>query len=720
MEAETQRKVEETAAMEVDTQRKVSETAAMEVDTQRKVSETAAMEVDTQRKVSETAAMEVDTQRKVSETAAMEVDTQRKVSETVVSADTHRKVSETVVSADTHRKVSETVMDILTKCNTEVATEFTVLDAASKRLDLSDSRCRQFVKNTVHSYLNPIATHKKPVPEELEIHNDDDSEAVICQLSTNSKVTVGNLKGMPLVSIREYDLKEGKLLPTVEGISFTPEQWSTFKNNIPAIEEAIKELERRPGSGHSGWKYAEVSSSAADVPVEPASIKHVPIELVPIEIVRFDGKNYQVWAEQIELLLKQLKINHVLTDACARKISKAKATEKRWVNDDDSTCRRNILCHLSDSLFNKYANGKMSAKELWEELKRVYLTEEYGTKTSLMKKYIEFQMVDEKAVADQIQELNDIADSIVAAGMQMDENFRVSVIISKLPLSWKNVCIKLMCEEQLPFRMLMKHITIEEESRNGVKQVVQPDSQGGNIWADIKQSQGFRKYLPNVCHICGEKGHTYRKCAKLPRFDGKKKYHLWAEQMELLLKQMNIIYVLTEPCPTATLVKNDASAGENSKAKAAEKKWVNDDLMCRCYILGHLSDSLFNKYANRKMRAKELWEELKYVYFTEEYGTKRSLVKKYIEFQMVDEKAVAGQIQELNDIADSIVAAGMQIDENFQVSVIVSKLPLSWKDLCIKLKSQEYIPLKMLMDCIKMEEKSRNGVKQDGELHLKM
>src|SRR4051812_39557242 len=99
-------------------------------------------------------------------------------------------------------------------------------------------------------------------------------------------------------------------------------------------------IQCRPG--HSGWK---------NVPVQPVPIEPVPIEIVPIEIVRFDGKNYQVWAEQVELLLKQLKIDYVLTEPCpdatlgeinlsAGEISKAKAAEKEWVNDD-LVCLRN-------------------------------------------------------------------------------------------------------------------------------------------------------------------------------------------------------------------------------------------------------------------------------------------------------------------------------------------------------------------------------------------
>ncbi|XP_050916934.1 uncharacterized protein LOC127132104 [Lathyrus oleraceus] len=466
---------------------------------------------------------------------------------------------------ETRRKVEDMVLDILKKSNIEETTEFTVRVAASERLgiDLSDSLSKQFVRTIIESYLISIATDDKPEePPQVSteavnvIHNEppqqcnnvvgvkrknDDSEHVICQLSTKRNVTVRDFKGTPMVSIREFYLKDGKQKPTTKGISLPSEQWSNFKNSVPAIEEAITKLEGRIRSGHNGWKNGEVSSSVADVPVEPVpiepvSIKPVPIELVPIEIVRFDGKNYQVWAEQIELLLKQLKINYVLTERCpnamlgennasAGEISITKAAEKRWANDD-LMCRRNILSHLSDTLFNKYANRIMSAKELWEELKYVYLFEEYGTKRSKVKKYIEFQMVDEKEVADQIEELNRIADSIAAAGMRIEENFHVSVIISKLPRSWKDFCIKLMCEEHLPFWMLMERITIEEESRNGVKQVGEPpsdnvrlhhDNKGGIKGSDIKPQPGFpRKFEPNgknkTCYICGQKGHISKNC----------------------------------------------------------------------------------------------------------------------------------------------------------------------------------------------------------------
>ncbi|XP_058742595.1 RNA polymerase II transcriptional coactivator KELP-like [Vicia villosa] len=268
-----------------------------------------------------------------------------------MDAETSRKpLIPSTMNAKTRRKIEEMVMDLLTKAELEKATEFTIRLAASERLgiDLSDSHSRKFVRNIVDSYLISIAKNKKLPQVSTEAVNEppvagvtrknDDSELVICELSSKRKVTVGDYEGRTMVSIREYYVKDGKQLPTTKGMSLSSQQWSTFKNSVPAIEEAITELEGRlrRRSGHSGWKNVPVQP----VPIEPASIEPVPIEIVPIEIVRFDGKNYQVWAEQVELLLKQLKIDYVLTEPCpnatlgendasAGEISKAKGMGKR-------------------------------------------------------------------------------------------------------------------------------------------------------------------------------------------------------------------------------------------------------------------------------------------------------------------------------------------------------------------------------------------------------
>ncbi|KAI9073224.1 hypothetical protein K1719_044833 [Acacia pycnantha] len=495
------------------------------------------------------------------------------------------------MESETRRKIEETVLDVLKNSNIDEATEFTVRLAASERLgmDLSASEHKLLVRGIVESYLLAIAEQEygrvpasePSAPQETRVvvqceqeakpnkEVTEDSEHIICQLSNKRNVAVHDFRGKKLVSIRDYYVKDGKQLPSAKGISLPSEQWSAFKKNVPAIEEAIAKMEAKMGFKVHGKQNGDVLNAThgkqngdllnptlgkqnGDV-LNPTLSKHkgdvldliidaAPPEPVPIEIGRFDGKNYHVWIQQMELLLKQLKIAYVLTELCpnatpgphssAKEVAEARAAEKRWVNDD-FLCRRNILCYLSDHLFSQYANRKMTAKELWEELKQVYLYEEFGTKRSQVKKYIEFEFVEEKSIYEQAQDLNTIADSVVSSGMMIEENFHVSAIISKLPPSWKDVCIKLMREEYLPFWMLMERLRSEEESRNQVKRGGGEGEPSRNNNTGHHEARKFvqrgtdtslsssthgRKNRPDTndkstaCDVCGKKGHLSRNC----------------------------------------------------------------------------------------------------------------------------------------------------------------------------------------------------------------
>ncbi|CAI0470359.1 unnamed protein product [Linum tenue] len=194
------------------------------------------------------------------------------------------------------------------------------------------------------------------------------------------------------------------------------------------------------------------------------------------------------------------------------------------------------------------------------------------------------------------------------------------------------------------------------------------------------------------------------------RFDGKN-YKSWVINMELFLKQLKVAHALSDPCPVVAVhpgSKNPEQMIPPAK-KAAERKWLNDDHLCRLHILSCLSDSLYHQFSKTTHTAKELWDQLKQVYLYEDLESKRAQVKRYIEFQIVEEKSIFQQVHELNNIADAIGADGTIIHENFHVSAVLSKLPQSWQNFCIKLKHEEHLPFRMLMDMIKVEEQLRTG-----------
>ncbi|KAK2971709.1 hypothetical protein RJ640_004003 [Escallonia rubra] len=379
----------------------------------------------------------------------------------------------------------------------------------------------------------------------------DGGGRVICKLSEKTVVSIQNFREKNLVSIRDYYQKDGKQFPSERGISLTAKQWSAFRSSFPALEAAIAKMESRVSvreqieadmsspvtasasqgcvpirHGHERRQIEAGTSSSVPNFAPPSNDQHDSVALVPIETTRLNGKNYHCWVHQMIFFLKQLKIAYVLTERCPsiplrteasfEEIVQAKAAEQKWVGDD-YICRRNILNSLSDHLFEQYSKRTCSAKELWEELKLVY-DEDLGTKRSEINKYIQFQMVDGIPILEQVQELHSIADSIIASGTWIDENFHVSAIISKLPPSWKEYRVRLMHAEFLPLNMLMHHLKVEEESRSRCQKGA-PSKNAHEICSRLDDKVGPRKREPKrLCYSCGKEGHISRQCQQ-KKFD---------------------------------------------------------------------------------------------------------------------------------------------------------------------------------------------------------
>ncbi|CAL8093898.1 unnamed protein product [Prunus armeniaca] len=114
--------------------------------------------------------------------------------------------------------------------------------------------------------------------------------------------------------------------------------------------------------------------------------------------------------------------------------------------------------------------------------------------------------------------------------------------------------------------------------------------------------------------------------------------------------------------------------------------------------------------AKQKRRPKEMicGMHFRKKYDTEEAGAKKFAISRYLKFQMVDEKSIEAQSHELQKIAHEIIIEGMNLDEKFQVAVIIDKLPPSWKDFknALRHKTKEF-SLESLITRLRIEEEAR-------------
>ena len=175
----------------------------------------------------------------------------------------------------------------------------------------------------------------------------------------------------------------------------------------------------------------------------------------------------------------------------------------------------------------------------------------------------------------------------------------------------------------------------------------------------------------------------------------------WQQKMLFYLTTLNLARFLTETAPEISEELSDV------QTLSAIDAWKHSEYLCRNYVLNGLVDSLYNVYC-KITTAKELWESLDRKYKTEDAGTKKFIVARFLEFKMVDSKTVMNQVQELQVILSEILSEGMVLGETFQVACIIEKLPPSWLDFKNYLKhKRKEMTIEDLVVRLRIEEDNR-------------
>jgi len=119
--------------------------------------------------------------------------------------------------------------------------------------------------------------------------------------------------------------------------------------------------------------------------------------------------------------------------------------QRKKRTEDEELARGHILNTVSDRLYDLYTEIK-SPRELWEQLDFKYKAEEEGTNKYLVSKYLDFKMVDNKPILEQIHELQVLVNKLRILKIVLPEVFQVGAIIAKLPPSWKDFAKKVLTQ----------------------------------------------------------------------------------------------------------------------------------------------------------------------------------------------------------------------------------------------------------------------------------
>ncbi|KAL0282932.1 UNVERIFIED_CONTAM: hypothetical protein Sangu_2921200 [Sesamum angustifolium] len=143
----------------------------------------------------------------------------------------------------------------------------------------------------------------------------------------------------------------------------------------------------------------------------------------------------------------------------------------QWTERDQIA--RAILSALSNTLFDVYCSNSYIAKFLWDELDRKYNTEEKGLQKYFVSKFMRYQMVEDRSVAEQTHEIINLEHALADGEMKLPEKFFVMFIVDKFPKSWENFSMTLKYQKgRLSLDNLMIAISIEEEHRNQTHKIL--------------------------------------------------------------------------------------------------------------------------------------------------------------------------------------------------------------------------------------------------------
>jgi len=169
---------------------------------------------------------------------------------------------------------------------------------------------------------------------------------------------------------------------------------------------------------------------AASVP------KNLP-ELYKIEAL--DGINYKRWSQKLLLCFEQLEIGYVLSSEHLDEDNTSQFTDtesslsapapktpvipldesaKKKLEKDNKLARSYLLNNMSNPLFDLFVNFK-SAKIIWTKLEAKYGLDDAGKRKYVVGKWLQFQIVDDKLIMEQVHAYKNLCAEVLNEGMKM-------------------------------------------------------------------------------------------------------------------------------------------------------------------------------------------------------------------------------------------------------------------------------------------------------------
>lgn len=168
---------------------------------------------------------------------------------------------------------------------------------------------------------------------------------------------------------------------------------------------------------------------------------------------------------------------------------------------------------------------------------------------------------------------------------------------------------------------------------------------------------------------------------RLDRFDDTN-FTWWQQKVLFFLTMVKLGYIMNDDLEVISNLKLE----DDTTLKRRKRK--EDEFLCKGHILNVLSNILYNHY-RQAASAKKLRRLLESKYKIKEAGNQKFLISNYIDYKISNNKPILDQVYDLQLIISDMKTVGIDLVEDFQVGVIISKLSSTWNNYKKKLKHEE-------------------------------
>lgn len=217
-------------------------------------------------------------------------------------------------------------------------------------------------------------------------------------------------------------------------------------------------------------------------------------------IEKLNGRNWQSWKVRIEMLLSRDDLWYIVSDDLPGEEDRDDSWKK-----DNKKAKATIILLLEDSQLPLVKNC-VFARDVFVALKAYHQKISRSVRVSLLKKLCSINLLERGDLEKHLSEIDELFDRLDAAGMELDSDTKICMLLRSLPQSFDGIVSALDTRSDDEISMeILKSKLMDEYHRRMERECVSVKSEKA-MHVNVKESR--------ICHYCKRQGHLRRNCRK--------------------------------------------------------------------------------------------------------------------------------------------------------------------------------------------------------------